>query len=198
MDEQQARENIQTIRTMIERTRRSAAESGILFLVWGILITLALIGSYILGSLKKYEWEWVNWVGFTAIGWIFSAVYGYRKERAGAVRTYVQTAARNLYIACGAGFLLVGLILPALHVFSYEAITILVSVVTGILFFVTGGLFEWPLLAGLGLFWWLGAVVLALVHGLDRLLVYTALFVVGYLVPTFLLRARFRREATRP
>lgn len=198
MNEQDAREDLQVIRRMIERTRRSAADSGALFIVWGILITLALIVSYVLVSLKLYEWEWANWVGFTIVGWIYSAVYGYRKERSSEVRTYAQAASRHLCVACGSGFLLVGLVLPALRVYSYEAITILVAVVTGILFFVMGGITEWRFLAWLGLFWWAGAVVMSLVGWPERTLVYTAFFVAGYLVPVFLLRARFRREATRP
>jgi hypothetical protein len=77
--------------------------------------------------------------------------------RSEPVRTYVQASTYHLYIACGAGFLLVGLALPALKVYSYEAITVLIAVISGVLFFVMGGTLDWPELRWFGLLWWAGA-----------------------------------------
>jgi len=195
MDERQAREEIQLIRRMIDQTKRSTAESGTLFVVWGVLLTLALVGNYVLASLRLYDWEWLNWVAAAVIGWIYSIVYGIRRRKKEAVRTYVQTAARHLYFGCGTAFLLVGLLFPALRVYSYESIVILVATVSGVLFFVMSGLFDWPLLRGLGLFWWLGAVVLSLVPFPARTLVYAGLFIPGFLVPSFLLQARSKKNS---
>jgi hypothetical protein len=196
MNEMQAKEEIQLIKNMLEKTRRATAESGTLFIVWGVLIALALVGNYILAYFKKYDWEWLNWVAMAVIGWVYSVIYGIRSERRQPVRTYIQVSARHLYFACGAGFLLVGLILPALKVYSYEAITILVSAVSGILFFVMGGIYEWPILRWFGLLWWLGAVGQSLIKGVgNRTLVFTVLFVTCYLIPTFILRAKYKKAA---
>jgi len=197
MNDDQAREDIRIIKSMLDKTRRAATESGTLFIVWGVLITVALAGTWVLGLLKEYRWEWAVWVGVTVVGWIFSAVYGYRRDRKTEVKTYAQIAARHLYIACGAGFLLVGIALPRLGAYSYEAISILVSVVSGILFFVMGGLYEWPLLRVFGLVWWIGAAGLTLVKDNDRILLYTILFVVAYLLPVCILRVKYRREQSR-
>jgi len=195
MNEMQAKEEIQLIKNMLEKTRRATAESGTLFIVWGVLIALALAGNYILAYFKKYDWEWLSWVAMAVIGWVYSVIYGIRRERKEPVRTYIQTSARHLYFACGAGFLLVGLILPALRVYSYEAITILVAAVSGILFFVMGGIYEWPVLRGLGLLWWLGAVGMSLIRGVGgRTLLFTVLFVICYLIPSFILRAQYKKE----
>ena len=158
VDEMDIREEIQIIRSMIEKTKRATAESAALFIVWGVLISLALIGNFVLGHLKLYEWEWLNWGGIAIIGWICSAVYGIRRKMTAPVRTYAQHAGSHLYVSCGAGFLLVGLIFPAIGVYSYEAITILISAVTGILFFAMSGIFEWPALKAIGLGWWAGAI----------------------------------------
>lgn len=194
MTEQDARQDIQTIKAMLEKTKRATAESGTLFIVWGVLITLALVGNYVLAYYKKYEWEWLNWTAIAVIGWVFSVVYGIRRERKEPVKTYVQVAARHLYFACGALFLLVGLAFPRIGIYSYEAIPPLTSAVTGVLFFVMSGLFEWPFLKWAGLIWWAGAVGMSFVPGNGRTLVYAGLFIVAFLVPSFILRARFRKE----
>ena len=57
MTEQQAREDIQIIKAMLEKTKKATAESGTLFIVWGVLITLGLIGNYVLVYFKMYEWN---------------------------------------------------------------------------------------------------------------------------------------------
>jgi hypothetical protein len=194
MNEHEIRDEIQIIRSMIEKTKKATAESAALFLVWGVLISVALIGSFILGHLRLYRWEWLNWGGITVLGWIYSVAYGIRRERTARVRTYAQNAGRHLYFACGAGYLLAGLVFPALGLYSYEAITVLVSAMTGILFFVMGGIFEWPFLKIIGAGWWAGSIVLSLVSAEARTLVYTGLFIAGYLVPVIVLQARFKRE----
>ena len=194
MNEQQAREDIRIIKAMLDKTRKATSESGTLFIVWGFLITLALIGNYALAYFENNRWGWLVWIVVTAAGGIYSAVYGYRKDRRAPVKTYIQIVGRHLYEACGAGFVLVAIILPLLGAYSHEAITILWAVVMGILFFVMGGLFEWSLLKWFGLAWWVGAVGLTLVKGNNRTLLYTVLFIACYLVPAFILRAKYRKE----
>ena len=194
MDEQQAREEIQLIKNMLEKTKMATAESGTLFIVWGIMIAVALAGHYALAYFQEYDWIWLNWVVVAVGGWIYSAIYGIRKERTEPVKTYVQTAARHLYFARGVGFLLVGIVFPWLGAYSYEAISILIAAVNGTLFFVMGGMFEWTFMKWLGFFWWAGAVGMTFAEGNDRTLVFTALFVAAYLVPSFILRSKFKKE----
>ena len=194
MTEQQAREDIQIIKAMLEKTKKATAESGTLFIVWGVLITLALVGNYVLVYFKMYQWEWLNWTAMAVVGWVFSVVYGIRGERKEPAKTYIQIAARHLYFACGALFLLVGLAFPRIGIYSYEAISPLISAVTGVLFFVMGGLFEWPFLRWAGLVWWAGAVGMSFVPGNDRTLVFAGLFIAVYLVPSFILRSKFKKE----
>jgi hypothetical protein len=195
MDEMQAKEEIRLIKAMLEKTKKATAESGTLFIVWGVLITLALVGNFVLAYFKKYDWEWLNWIAVTAAGWIYSVIYGIRKERREPVRTYIQTAARHLYFACGTAFLLVGIVFPALKVYSYEAIAILIAAVSGILFIVMGGIYEWPLLKWAGFLWWVGAVGMSFIKSdSGRILVFTILFIVAFLVPSFVLRAKYNKE----
>jgi len=194
MDEQQALEEIRLIKSMLEKTRKATAESGSIFLFWGVLITLALAGNYLLAFFKKYDWIWLDWLIVAGIGWVYSVVYGIRRRKKDPVRTYMQAAADHLYFACGAGFLLVGIILPWLKVYSHEAITILIASLSGILFFVMGGTHEWPVLRWFGLVWWAGAVAMSFLHGNSRILLYTVLFVALFLVPSWLLRSKFKKE----
>jgi hypothetical protein len=194
MDEQQAREEIRLIKEMVEKTRKATAQSGAIFIFWGFLIIVAIIITYVLAYFHKFQWIWVNWIVWAAIGWGYSAHYGIRQERTRKTRTYAQMAVKHLSIACGAAYLLAAFVFPPLKVYSYNAISILVAFITGILIFMLGGIYEWNLLKWCGLLWWLGAAGMTFVPGDYRTLCLIPLIVFGYLVPGFILRSKYKRE----
>jgi hypothetical protein len=198
MDEQQAREEIRLIKAMLERTKKATAESGTLFIFWGIWVIVAIAGMYILAYFEKYDLIWLNWIAFAVIGWAYSVIFGIRRGRVQKTRTYAQSATGYLVLACSVGFALVGYVFPALGVYSYSAIGILIALVTGILLFVMGGLFEWRLLVWMGVVLWLGAVGMIFVAPDYRSLCLVPLIIIGYLVPGFILRAKYAREQKTP
>jgi hypothetical protein len=195
MDEQQAREEIKLIRDMLERTRRATAESGALFIFWGIWLVLGLAGHHVLCLLlHRYEWIWWNWAFFGLGGWIVSAVYSIRRGRKSRTRTYAQSATAFVSFGCSIAFLLAAFVFPLLRIYPYDAIPVIIALISGIMVFAMGGIFRWPLLWAAGLLWWAGAVVMAFVPVDWRASVLIPLIILGYVVPGLLFRARFRRN----
>jgi hypothetical protein len=195
MTEEQAREDIQIIKSMLEKTRKATAESVGIFIIWGILVTIAMIVSYVLTLSRSYHAQWIIWAAAGGIGWVASFILGFRYARRPRLSSYVQTAARHLYIGCGVGFALVSFVLPMLKVYGYDDIPMLFSVVAGILFFTMGGVFESPSLTWLGLLWWVGGTSTVFIKGDLRELAFAVLFLVGYDIPAIALWLRHRREA---
>ncbi len=194
MDEQQAREEIHLIKEMVEKTRKTTAESGTLFIFWGFLIIVAIIAMYVLAYFHKFHWIWANWIACAVIGWGYSTYYGIRRERSQKTKTYAQMTVQHLSIACGVGYLFAAFVFPSLKVYSYSVIGILVAFISGILIFVLGGIYEWNLLKWCGLLWWLGAVGMIFVPNDYRGLCIIPLIIFGYLVPGFILRSKYKRE----
>jgi hypothetical protein len=195
MTEDRAREDIQIIKSMLEKTRKATMESVGIFLIWGVLITVAMVASYVLSLSHLYRAQWIVWVAAGGLGWIASFISGFRYARRPRVSSYVQTAARHLYIACGVGFALVCFAFPMLKIYSYEVIPMIYSVVAGILFFTMGGVFESPSLTWLGLLWWAGGTCTVFIKGDARQLAFAVLFLVGYDIPAVALWLKHRREA---
>jgi len=194
MDEQQAREDIKLIRDMLERTRRATAESGALFIFWGVWLVLGLAGHYALYFLQRFNWIWANWAFFGLSGWVVSAVYSIRRGRRAQTRTYAQGAMGFVSIACSIAFLMAAFVFPLLQIYPYEAIPVIIALISGIMQFIQGGLFRWPLLGAAGILWWVGAAAMAFVPGDWRGLVLIPLMILGYLVPGLIFRSRFRRD----
>jgi hypothetical protein len=91
-------------------------------------------------------------------------------------------------------FILVGFIFPLLKLYSWGLISVLISMVAGILVFTLGGIFEWNLLKWCGVIWWLGAVGMIFVHENYRALLVIPLLLIGYIMPALVLRSMYQKQ----
>jgi hypothetical protein len=194
MNNNQVKEEIRLIREMIEKTKRNYAESWKFFFLWGIVVILGIIGMHALVFLKKFNLIWLNWTIFMGIGVIIQIFLVSKRQQTQEVKTYVQQAVVHLSFACGMAFLFTGFILPLLNIYSYGVIPIMVSVIAGVIIFTFGGIYEWNFLKWCGVFWWLGALGMVFIHWHYRSLVVALLIIVGYLIPGFILHARYKKS----
>ena len=193
MNDTEVRQEIQIIRNMVEKSRRSTAESGGFYVFWGILIIAAMAGTIILESLRLYRWITLAWTAAVAVGWIYSFVRGFQRARTRKTETYAETTARYLGIACGTGFLLACFLFPLLKIYPYGTIPMAFSLIAGILFFVLGGIYEWNFLKWIGLAWWLGSIGLSLLAEIVRNMAFLALFIGCYFIPSLIIWRKYRR-----
>jgi hypothetical protein len=196
MNEMHAKERIQFIQEMIEKTKRNTAGSWMFLLVWGTIGVLGVIGMYVLVYFEKFSWIWVNWIIFVTIGFVYS-LFKSAKQRTRGLKTYAQIAVRHLCLACGIVFILVGFIFPMLSVYSWGLIAVFISLVAGILVFVAGGIYDWNLLKWCGVIWWLGALGMVFVHEYYRAILFIPLILVGYIMPAIVLRSIYQKDRER-
>jgi len=194
MEARQAQEDIRLIKEMIEKTKKTAAKSGTYFILWTIIPILAILGMYILHHLKNYQWIWLNWVVFTTVGIIITVILLIRRESKENVKTYVQIAIFSIWKACGFAFILLGFIFPWVGLYSYQTISVMVSVIAGIGVYATGGITEWNLLKWCGALWWFGALLMVMVDYQYRTLLIIPLLVFGYLLPGIILNRNYRQK----
>lgn len=194
MNELQAQEDIQFIKEMIEKTKKITAGSWMFFLVWGIVAVLGVAGMYTLVIFEKYPWIWLNWIVFVAIGVVYTIVHSHRLEKSQGTKTYTQRTLWHFSFACGIAFILVGFVFPALGLYSYGVIPVLISTVAGILVFGVGGIFEWSLLKWCGVVWWAGTVGMIFINENYRGLLFVPLILIGYIMPALVLRSMYRKQ----
>lgn len=186
-------EDIRFIREMLERTKTLTAQSWKYFYVWGVVIILAIIGSYVLAYLDLFRFIWVNWMGFSVIGAIISGYLGSKEGKRG-VTTYAQKVVISICYACGAGFILVAFVFPIMKVYDFGVIPILTSMVAGILVFSLGGVYRSGFLFFAGGLWWLGAFVMCFLPADYRPLISILLLIGGYLIPGYMLSRKYKKE----
>jgi len=193
MTDEQAKQDLQLIREMLEKTRQATAESGWQFIFWGILIIVASAGSYVLAVLEKYEWIWANWIVFMGGGLALFLALGVKRRQNRGVKTYAQAAADHFVLAGCVGFLMSGFVFPLLKLYSVFVIPVMIAMIAGMLVFSLAGVYESKMLRWFGLVWWLGAAAMIPVREDNRILVFIPLMVVGYLIPGFIFTAKYRK-----
>ena len=194
MNESMAKDKIKLIKEMIDKTKQTAADYWNIFFCWGLVGILGVLGMYILVYLEKYEWIWLNWIGFVALGIVYTLIFTKKWEKKHGLKTYTYSSISHLAIACGVAFMLVGFVFPMMKLYSYGAIPVLISLVAGILAFTEGGILEWNLLKICGIIWWLGAVGMIFVNQDYRGLLFIPLLIVAYFVPFYAARSEFRKN----
>jgi hypothetical protein len=192
MEKDQAYEEIRYIRDMIEKTRRSAAGSGFYLIVWGVLVIIAILGMHVLEALKLYNWIWVDWIVWMGLGVAITLASASRAQKKNGVQTYAAKTISYLWGASGVAFILLGFVFPLLGLYSWEPISIFVSVIAGVALFVSGGIFDWNLLKWGGLLFWIGSVVMVFCPAGIRSLVFIPLILFGYLLPGIVYNRKYR------
>lgn len=197
MNEIEAKENIELIRSMIEETKRSTAYSGDIYIAWGVATLLAVLGTYLLVVLELYQYIWMNWTVFMGLGFIYSVYHGITRERKAKLITFAERILGYTWFACGISLVILAFVAPFAGLYPYHMIPALVATVIGIGYFITGKVVQWKLLVWLAILWWVGGTGMMFVKTESILLVFAFLMSLGYLVPGFILRANYKKQTTK-
>lgn len=194
--ERSAREDLATIRRLMEQSRGTVEAAGPHFVTWGVLITAALLISYAnaIGSVAIDE-LWL-WIGVVGLGWLLSIVIGARSSRDRTVRGPGGRIMASIWIGAGIALTLIGFVAAPTQAYT-EAGALLgtVAAVLGAACFASGAVQDSRGFRLLASGWWVGAVAMFVWPGLGALLVMAVLMLALQLVPGVWLILRSRQRA---
>ncbi len=194
MNEMEAKESIELIKDMIRKTKNAAAYSGDIYIIWGMLTLLAVLGTYLLVVLKLYQYIWINWTAFMGGGFIYSVYHGITRERRADLVTFAGRILGYTWFACGVSLVILAFVAPLAGLYPTHMIPALVAIVIGIGYYITGKVVQWKLLVWLAFLWWVGGSGMMFVKTDSILLIFALLMSLGYLVPGFILRAKYKKQ----
>lgn len=183
-------DELRIINDMQARTRRHTAESSDFFIAWGIIILLALGVMWGLVHMKEYQYIWLNWTIFTALGVGYSFWKVKRLQRTAGVKTYADTAVAGTWIALGVAFVLLNFLGWSAGFYSDSLLPTFFNVtLAGCGVFITGILLKANILIWSGVAWWIGTVIVAFWGGvINPIGLYMLLILVAYLLPSIYLK----------
>ncbi|PCH68688.1 MAG: hypothetical protein COC01_03295 [Bacteroidetes bacterium] len=178
------------IQEMIQTAKSSFNENGFQFLLWGWVVIIAGMGQYSLFMMGYKEYSSYPWF-LTLPAAIYSGIYGYRFEKKMKVKTHVDTIINYLW----GGFMISLILTMVFCVVNKVQVTSYILLLCGIGTFTTGGALKFkPLIWG-GILFWAFAILAIVFNGIEQLLINSIAIFVGYLIPGYILRKKFKDEA---
>lgn len=186
---------LQLVKEMIQRTKRTVVNRGAFFLLWGGLVFLACLVTFALTQLELEPWIWVPWAILMPIGAIVSILLMRKYSKQSKYTSYVEHSYDSVWLACGIAFFLMMFVNSITSFFPPKAVYPIVSFIVGIGVFASGGIMEWTSLRIGGLFLWGGAVTMMLVPFDYHTLIMSIVIIPGYMIPGYLLKRKFRAQS---
>ncbi|HYV91790.1 MAG TPA: hypothetical protein VE978_08405 [Chitinophagales bacterium] len=185
-------ESLEIISQMIQSAKVALSNDGIFYLLWGFAVFIAAIAQFIMLQIGISN-DGLVWPVVTVAAGIASAFVGRRRAHKIRVKTFVEEAIDYTWMAFGISLFIV--LVFGYRNMNWESVYPMMMILYGIGTFISGGALRFrPLKAG-GLFCWACAVAAFFVPFLYQLLIISAAVLFGFIIPGFMLRSRYKREA---
>ena len=187
-------DNLNVIKSMIEKTKTDVSKSGTIFILWGWLVIVASILTYYFVYMEWFEkigYIWFILMGLGAVGTVFLVRKQIKQER---VQTYSSLALSHLWFASGISFFIIAWLGLPLKVVSFESLNIIIAVIAGVGLFTTGGILDWNMFRISGVIWWVTAIIMMFVPWHLHTLIFAIAIIPGYLIPGYALNKKYKNN----
>ncbi|MDB5211451.1 MAG: hypothetical protein JWQ30_2278 [Sediminibacterium sp.] len=185
-------ESLVLIQTMISKTKGAVADDSFHFLLWGWLVFICCLSSYILKTIVHYPNHFYVWL-LMPVGGVVSAVYGARQKKTRTVKSFLDESLDYLWIAIGCSFLVL-IIVNILNAQSWQTAFTYYILLYAIGTFVSGSLLRFkPLIIG-GLINFGLAAISARFSYDNQLLIGSLAILISYIIPGHLLRRKYQKQ----
>lgn len=178
-------ESLKLIESMIGQAKRSFSRMSFYFLLWGVLLTAAMLVTYLA---RNSDPAWVNGIAWGiagVVGGIISGVYGARQSKNEEVTNPMDSIVGWVW----ASFVITLFLVIVCSGLAHRDPGAMITLLTGIPTFLTGRILRFrPLIIGGVLFWVAGIIMHVTTDPLILTVIYCATMVLGYIVPGIMLK----------
>ncbi len=192
MDENFALEELQFIKKVIEESKRSIVYNGMDYIIWGALVIVGMLITYALAVTGlPFNFLYV-WLLLIPVGWGFS--YYNRKNCTGkAPKTITSKAIGAVWLGAGISMTLIGFGGPVLGHMHGIYISPVIAIICGGSYFIAGRILDSKPTMYLSLGWWIGGIILFLVHDINQMLIMAALMLFFQTIPGIMVFRKYKR-----
>ena len=186
-------EALKLIESTIAQVKNRMVENGFTLLLWGWLVIMGNIISFVLMQYEAYEMIAVAWTVIGTGGGILTVIDAKKQsKKREELKTHIDRAVGSLWAAVGIGG---GIFYFYLIFFGPQGlIGPLVLLVIGIGTFASGLILKFkPFIIG-GISFWLFAIAALACQNSYQFLICAAAMIPGYLVPGYMLRSLFKQQ----
>jgi len=186
-------QSLEVIQSMIETAKNQFSENGHLYLLWGWLVLVCSLAQFFLLTILKYQYHYLVWM-LTWLAFIYQMIYLAKEKRREKVKTYTDHIIGFVWIAFVIQMLLFGILFgTVLGDHYYKLMSPGFLALYGMPTFLSGIIIKFrPLIIG-GIGCWLLSIGTLYITYDYQLLMLSAAMVVAWIIPGYLLRAKYHK-----
>lgn len=188
-------QSLQLIESMINRAKDNFAEGGFMYLVWGWAVIILSLTEFVLLHFFHYQYHYFVWMlTWLILGYQF--LYMRKKKKQQRVRTYTDYIISYVWITFIVLLFILVFLMGRLTTDTYYThINAIVLVLYGMPVFLTGIIMRFrPLIIG-GIGCWVLSIITTFIKVYDyQLLMIPAAMVIAWIIPGYLLKAKYKKH----
>lgn len=195
MTTHQLESEISFIKKVMEDSRRATLDNGKYYILWGVIVGIASILTYI-GVKQKIEGNFINWVWMNCIitGWVFSIIFGIKDRKKERNKTFAGRMIMHTWIGAGFTMAVIAFVGIPAKVIPYDAICPVIAAIAGGANYISSRVQKSPFILVVAFGWWIGAGIMFFMKGIDIILFYGILLSLFSIIPGFVLYFRWKKE----
>ncbi|MCF0072757.1 hypothetical protein LZD49_19915 [Dyadobacter sp. CY261] len=181
------KDSLRIIQDMIDATKHSLLQDGVIYIYWGWIILFCSLGEYLL-MLTTFKYPYLTWLVMPFA--VFRYMHYVKQRRAGSrVKSYIDEYMSVLWRAF---IISASTILCLFPVIGYERVLPLIIILYGIGTYTSGGVLRFPPLTYGGLANYPLAIAAFFTSFQNQLIILSIAVLVSYIIPGYLLKANFK------
>ncbi len=186
-----AEESLAIIEGMINKAKNKFSDGSFLYLLWGWVIFACSLGHFLMIKFKLFKEPEMVWM-LTWAAVIFQIIYLVKQQKKETVKTYTDEIINYVWMCFGFSMMVVTFVLGRSE--SWIILYSIVLMLYGMPTFLSGAIMKFtPLKVG-GIICWVLSVISTFVSPLYVLLLLALAVVVAWIIPGYLLRAKYKSE----
>ena len=195
MDTKQAELELSEIKRIMEDSRRIMVDDGTGFILWGSLVALGLISSY-LSVLGYLEWKVTSiaWFALIGLGWLITIFQLRREKKERKAVSFAGKVAGAIWGSAGITMTIIGFVGSYTGLVKGMGISPLMACVLAAAFFVSGVIYNDKTFRYLSFGWWAGALVMFFWYSPHTLLLFALMILFMQVLPGFIMYKKWKKE----
>ncbi len=153
------------IKSIMDDSQKVLADNGMGFIVWGILILLAGLLSFILDQFQMSQYVGWAYVFIVSLGWIYMMSYDRKREKQTIGNPLIRKVIGSIWIAVLLSMTILGFVGGASGAINLDYMSAVMYTVLGTAYFLQGVITGKMWVRNLGLAWWGGSIILFFIKG---------------------------------
>lgn len=170
MKKEQAINDLNYIKQIIEDTKKTTVDNGIGFIIWGIIVSIGLVSTYFLIITKNFTLTTPIWTILISGGWIYSIIESIKKKKRNVIRSYTDKVVGSVWASLGVVMTILGFYATNVGALQYLYLASFMALQVGIGFFITATIFKQNYMIVIAIVWWISALFTMAFPGLYVLL----------------------------